>query len=278
MQMQTNMMHMKCGMRPLSAASTTLPATPASEASTTPGRSRSSSNVSTPSRLPFPDALHESFFMRFGQRQIPERVPLCLKQLSVELNCPLDVVKEANTLFRKYARRLFGDEESFIYQTKFHDLLKELMQRNGHELPVEEMGEKLHSCWVAADRHSKGCLSFKEFALWCSSSGFELFLLLTPQQITTRKLAKHHGFSIVEVEAVSEEFDKLDADGDGMLEYDEFIKLLCKLLEVPNQVGLPTTYLRQFWTEVDRDADGFVSFEEFFIWYAKYFEVRRALW
>merc|ERR1712187_1004283 len=88
-----------------------------------------------------------------------------------------------------------------------------------------------------------------------------------------RKIARKHGLPIVAVERYKTSFDTFDEDESGMIEYDEFEKLLCALIKVPKDLNLPTSRVRQFWTETDADGSGAIGFEEFLLFYTRYFTV-----
>lgn len=248
-----------------------------SEASTSPGLSRCSSKSSSRQSSPWDSPLLGLPWVFPGEKDDKARTapqPKCLRQLSVELNCPLDIVKEARTIFLQHACNSIGELDGALFRREFNAFLLERVKQSGHTFTNEEIEKKQDDAWKEADRDCNGCVNFEEFTLWWSSWGFEQFLLATPDQLASWKLAREYGLSAVEVEGVRAQFVKFDTDGSGQIEFDEFRKLLNTLLKVPKKLGLPDSRVEQFWQEVDLDGSGSVCFEEFFIWYTKYFDLK----
>lgn len=200
--------------------------------------------------------------------------PHYLHQVAMELNCPIDEIKDARGLFNRYACQGIEEEEGFIYRNQFDDLLMELLEAQGNKLSDADKHAKQHSSWKEADRCKNGRIDFKEFAIWYSSWGFEQHLLLNPGQIAARKMAKEHGLSVAEVDRVCSNFHKFDTDGSGVIDFNEFHILLDKLLKIPSHLELPASRVKQFWLEIDMNGSGVVEFEEFLIWYNKYFDLK----
>lgn len=129
----------------------------------------------------------------------------------------------------------------------------------------------IDSAFRSADADGSESLDFLEFAQWYMRHGFSEAVLLTPEQREIRKIARHHGLPIVWVEEYKKSFDSFDEDGSGMIEFDEFQKLLYKLIKVPSHLDLPVNLVRQFWAEADDDGGGAIGFEEFLMFYTRYF-------
>merc|ERR1711879_289396 len=116
-------------------------------------------------------------------------------------------------------------------------------------------------------------LDFSEFALWFSRHAFNENFLLSKDQQEIRKIARQHSLPIPEVERYKSSFDSYDEDESGMIEYEEFEKLLYALIKVPKDLDLPPSRVRQFWLETDEDGSGAITFEEFLMFYTRYFAV-----
>lgn len=150
----------------------------------------------------------------------------------------------------------------------------QIMKSTGQQLSEGDMKNKIESSFRQADRNKNGMVDFDEFAIWYSSWGFQQELLLSPQQILVRDFAKKYGLSIADVESVQAKFNLFDLDGSGIIDYDEFEKLLYKLMKVPRGQELPASRLKHFWKEIDIDGSGGIDFDEFLQWYMKYFDMK----
>jgi len=197
-------------------------------------------------------------YAKFRQRQ----------EVTKELNCPPDTTKDAQGLFDWYAKNGTLDYESF------GEIVVQIMKSAEQELSEEDMKKKIEVSWREVDRNYSGKVDFDEFAIWYSSWGFRQELLLSPKKILIRDFAKKYDLSIAEVDSVQSMFQCFDEDESGEIEFDEFKKLLYKLMKVPKGAELPATRLQHFWKEIDIDGSGSVCFAEFLQWYIKYFDMK----
>merc|ERR1712224_904628 len=156
----------------------------------------------------------------------------------------------------------------------FREIVVEILKSAGQELSEEDLEKKIEVSWREVDRNYSGKVDFDEFAIWYSSWGFHQELLLSPTKILTRDLARKYNLSIAEVDSVHSMFQLFDEDESGEIEFDEFEKLLYKLLKVPKEAELPATRLQHFWKQIDIDGSGSVDFAEFLQWYMKYFDMK----
>jgi len=60
-----------------------------------------------------------------------------------------------------------------------------------------------------------------------------------------------------------ESFDACDTNGNGSLQFDEFVTMLDGL-----EAGMSDAELRIGFAEIDADHDGRIDFEEFFGWWS----------
>lgn len=205
-------------------------------------------------------------------RRANESDAACVRRVSLELNCPMDTTQEARELFNRYAD-YDQDNIGYLEYETFGEILGQMMESTGQKLAEAEMQKKIKTSWYEADRDGNGQVDFQEFAIWYSSWGFQQQILLNPEQIQTRDLAKKFELSVAEVDAVRIKFDRFDEDGSGEIEFEEFEKLLYKLMKIPSGQELPASRVKHFWIECDLDGSGGISFEEFLQWYMKYFDV-----
>jgi hypothetical protein len=73
------------------------------------------------------------------------------------------------------------------------------------------------------------------------------------------------------IENVRKKFDEFDTDGSGLIDYEEFIEMMCKLLRVDDISKISQHRLERFWREADTDGSGEIDFPEFCHWYLKNF-------
>jgi len=184
-----------------------------------------------------------------------------------ELNCPVDIAKDAQGLFDCYATNGVLDYKNF------RDIVVHILNSAGQDLSNEDMSKKIEVSWREVDRNYSGKVDFDEFAIWYSSWGFREEVLLSPTQILTRDFARKYDLSSAEVDSVHSMFQFFDEDGSGLIEFKEFEKLLYKLMKIPKDTELPATRLQHFWKEIDADGSGSVCFAEFLQWYIKYFDM-----
>jgi len=197
-------------------------------------------------------------YAKFKQRQ----------QIAKELNCPSDTAKDAQSLFHCYAN------DGVLDYKNFREVVVEILNSTGQELSEEDIEKKIVVSWQEVDRNYSGKVDFDEFAIWYSSWGFQQELLLSPTKIRTRDLARRYNLSIAEVDSVHAKFELFDEDGSGVIEFNEFEKLLYKLMKVPAEEEIPARRLQHFWREIDIDGNGSVCFAEFLQWYIKYFDMK----
>jgi hypothetical protein len=77
------------------------------------------------------------------------------------------------------------------------------------------------------------------------------------------------------IDNVRKRFDEFDTDGSGLIDYDEFIVMMCKLLRVDDPSKISQQRLQRFWREADTDGSGEIDFREFCHWYLKNFSPDR---
>jgi len=120
----------------------------------------------------------------------------------------------------------------------------------------------------AADSDGNGVVDFEEYLMWCLNHAWAEELLVTdPKERELRKIARDRGFNLPEVEKVKRVFDRFDTDGGGVIDEQEFRKVITELMRVQDSDDLTQRKLVQLWKGVDTDGNGQVKFEEFLVWY-----------
>ncbi|KAF4670890.1 hypothetical protein FOZ61_007901 [Perkinsus olseni] len=96
----------------------------------------------------------------------------------------------------------------------------------------------------------------------------ERALLRTPER-ELRQMARALSVPIPDAEAIQKKFNRLDADGSGKIDRDEFQTLVMELMGMDSSrpALLPKARLEQFWLSVEKDPQGEVGMKEFLAWY-----------
>jgi len=218
-----------------------------------------------------------------GQRTVPKGR---LQELAVTNRIPAVFIAQAFEIFEELAvpvRRRGHRWKKANRETKEYDVLTEgRLERSAgfekllctltHAEDPSTLPEGfIDSAFRSADADGNESLDFLEFAQWYMRHGFSEAVLLTTEQREIRQIARRYKLPIVCVEEYKKSFDAFDEDGSGSIEFDEFQKLLYKLIKVPPHLDLPVNRVRQFWAETDIDGGGAVGFEEFLLFYTRYF-------
>jgi len=211
-----------------------------------------------------------------------------LWMLAVQLRIPHDLLMTAYDHFKEFAMSETEDLRSKALGEDIgerFDLVKEgrlnhqqftqvLMKITGAVDREELPPELFLDAFSAADVNDSTSIDFVEFALWFSRHSFSEEVLLTREQRQIRQIARTYKLPHSEVEVYKRKFDSFDTDDSGMIEYDEFEKLLRTLLKIPQHLELPASRVRQLWMQTDVDKGGHIEFEEFLVFYDKFFNVR----
>mmetsp|Transcript_96170 Transcript_96170/g.170706 ORF Transcript_96170/g.170706 Transcript_96170/m.170706 type:complete len:458 (+) Transcript_96170:71-1444(+) len=130
--------------------------------------------------------------------------------------------------------------------------------------------EFLNHAMRAADKDNSGCIEFDEFLHFFHSFSFSEEFSLGDSDRALRSIARHHGLSYKDLDFYKAEFDKVDEDRSGFIEFSEFKKLITRLMKIPKGQDLPESRLKELWRDAKRkstakdspdlDFDGFVGF------------------
>jgi hypothetical protein len=115
-------------------------------------------------------------------------------------------------------------------------------------------------------------MNLNEFLQWFSLIGFREELMLTQEQRLLRSCSRRYQIPIHFVDHAKQWFNHFDGNGDGTICYDEFKKVVQKLMKVPSHFELPESRLRYFWSETDHDVSGRIEFEEFLTWWLRHYD------
>jgi len=192
--------------------------------------------------------------------------------------------KDAKRVVRDISevRRIFQhfdeDQSGQIEPAEFVHLLAKLLKQPVSEIDPTEVWRS----WDMVDTDGSGTITFDEFAMWyCETFSVDTISDLTnffSQDIIPetekmiREVAKTLGQDNVRIEKIWNEFNKLDDDNSGSLEYAEFSRLMLnELKRGTTAADPPQKVLQKFWLDVDADNSGSVNFQEFAAWYLKFF-------
>lgn len=122
------------------------------------------------------------------------------------------------------------------------------------------------------DHDQSGGIDFEEFLLWTLTSAYtEEFMVSSPAERNTRRLARNWKVPLPEVEKLKSIFDSFDSDSNGEVEKNEFICMLYKLMNIRSGAGVSEKRMERYWQEVYHDGCAGIRFEEFLAWYMNEF-------
>jgi len=178
-------------------------------------------------------------------------------------------------------RRLFGqfddDGSGFIEPSEFLPLLAKLLRQPVSHLDPAEVWRS----WEDVDESHSGRILVEQFTHWycntfnVAAPDFTQFInqdIIPESEKLIREVAKKLGKNTIMIEKIYREFNKLDADNSGFLEFPEFEQLMVHELSPDKKSAqVPRKVLQKFWIDIDADDSGGVSFEEFATWYLRFF-------
>jgi len=119
-------------------------------------------------------------------------------------------------------------------------------------------------------------LTLDSFVAWYVQNMFNQVADLTGEEdgcaseMLLRDLAKECRTTVCAIDRIKCEFDRVDNDGNGTLDREEFERMLHAIFHaMPGE--LSKSRLKHFWMEIDADGNGSIDFQEFCRWHAKYF-------
>jgi hypothetical protein len=193
-----------------------------------------------------------------------------------EMAIPMDSMRNAARLFKEHAMASRDGNllrDGCLAKSSFRSLVKQMLDETGveHEAWREtQIINRVVGTFKSAERDYKGMLNFRDFAIWYSSHCFDEDFLDAKEQ-ALRKLARKLGVSATEVGVYKRHFDRVDADGSGSIDADEFLEMLYEYSKVPKHIGIPHSRVSQLWSAADTDSDGLIDFEDFVRFSKKYF-------
>jgi len=189
-----------------------------------------------------------------------------------------EVVRDASQVQRIF-RHFDADQSGVIEPKEFIPLLSKLMKQPKSVLDKEDVWK----AWDEVDRDGSGTINFDEFQKWyCGTfkvdhvTDFRDFIndsMESKDQRWLRDVAAGLGIDLMEVEKIYKEFRTVDADDSGLIDYEEFKRLIQQQIVggYEGSTKVPAKVVDKFWMDVDVDRDGSISFEEFAVWYVKFF-------
>lgn len=191
-----------------------------------------------------------------------------LHQIAAEAQMSLDDV----SLVRQVFDSLDVNHDGGLDIEEFEKAVVKLLRlQMGDDVDPERVKSLSEWYWWDGDKNNSGSIDFGEFLLWYSSNGFSVDLLLPDSERQMRKVAKSYNVSLDYIEAIRKSFDQCDEDQSGLVDKQEFEKILHWCLKVPPNCAIPPSRAQDFWTQIDTDGSGQITFNEFLAWWLKCF-------
>mmetsp|Transcript_17601 Transcript_17601/g.30835 ORF Transcript_17601/g.30835 Transcript_17601/m.30835 type:complete len:655 (-) Transcript_17601:100-2064(-) len=175
-------------------------------------------------------------------------------------------------------RRIFAsfdeDQSGSIEPKEFVPLLAKCLKTTPDSLDMKEVWK----VWEEMDEDGSGAVEFDEFHAWYSSlleiemyndmTEFITEEIVPDEEKMIRNIAREIDKSVLEVEMLWTQFNILDADGSGILEFEEFEELIQKQLS-PNGPPVPHRVVEKLWLDLERTEEG-LPFKSFAKWYLSF--------
>eukprot|EP00930_Biecheleria_cincta_P056262 TRINITY_DN42411_c0_g1_i1.p1 TRINITY_DN42411_c0_g1~~TRINITY_DN42411_c0_g1_i1.p1 ORF type:complete len:543 (+),score=96.51 TRINITY_DN42411_c0_g1_i1:98-1726(+) len=160
-------------------------------------------------------------------------------------------------------RRMDTDGDNCVMIEEFEEYIRGL----GYLSENQELPPSIAASFLKLDTDCNGHIDFEEFVGWALEANWmEGLLVVDPEDLENRALARKHGMSILAVEDHRRHFRKYDEDGSGDINKEEFVDIVIDIMKIKNRDDAPLKRLERCWQEVDTDKSGIVSFEEFLVW------------
>lgn len=198
-----------------------------------------------------------------------------LALLANNLNLPVEIMTQAFDLFTKYATPVESGAsvvlKGCLTKAEFSRILREMTGRAKNDAVLTNI---LAEAFCYARKTYAEELNFTDFAQWFSKCSFLEEFVLDNDQIALRAMARKYNIHIAEAEHYKQRFAEFDTDSSGIIDADEFERLLCDISKTPANMGLPAARIRLFWQEADIDGSGGIDFEEFLVFCRKYYDTK----
>lgn len=134
--------------------------------------------------------------------------------------------------------------------------------------------------WDTMDVDGSGAIDMEELEKWYASwidtdlyvdrSAFIGRELVSSEEAMLRGASRHLGRTIFEVEDIYTRFKKLDTDGSGTIEYDEFEVLVQENFATSTGPAVSDKVVSTLWRECDVSQSQAVDFLGFAGWYLQF--------
>ncbi|CAE8624748.1 unnamed protein product [Polarella glacialis] len=239
-----------------------------SKITTAPGSRRSSK-----SRFAYSEEVEESNDAEKALVEVQPkgsvRRPQLLPTYAREQSVPIDMAKQALRIFYQFADlRESIAEEGFSLEAiqtgkpfKMGDIGYMHTEKFGQACcaiagvsNLKELPDGfLESAMLSADKDLSGRIDLCEFMHFYFKFSFSEEVTISPENRMLRKIARKHGIQYTDMDKYLKAFTKVDEDGSGLIELDEFAKLIPTLLKLPAGQILPESRVKKLWVDANRD-------------------------
>lgn len=167
---------------------------------------------------------------------------------------------------RRHFQRLDLMGTGIISTKAFHQLISEVLPAI---YPVEDMRRLSQQVTDAP----VGNIRLADVLQWMQRHAFDQEMLVPVTQRKIRAVAREWCIPFTEVEDLHRLFTRFDSTSKGLINSDEFRRLIHVLFKAPEGTTFPQSRVDFMWQQVDTNGrcTGLISFEEFFSWYRRYF-------
>jgi Ca2+-binding EF-hand superfamily protein len=211
---------------------------------------------------------------RVSKQSADTSLPMQIELVVRETAMPRQGIKTAAALFMQFAKPQDAPLlQMNLDKTSFQSVMCIMCDvDNAEDLCPELVKTAFETC----DRDHGGEIDIKEFVIWHAANCFNMNVCVPKETQAVRALAAKHGLTYHDIERYQVAYKKFDADGSGLIEFDEFTNLLNKLLKIPKGQSLPKERVKNLWMKADADGSGEIDFEEFVVFYMQYFDDREG--
>lgn len=154
------------------------------------------------------------------------------------------------------------------------ELFQETVRKMMNVASIADIDPKLVAIkWRQVDKDGSNYVDFEEFLLWRLSVCYTEELAVDSSERWIRNIARTHCVPLIDVERFKAVFDHYDADSSGVIDEDEFKKVLIDVMKIKDTSAISDRVLKTFYMEaLAQGSKRTLDFEAFLVWYTTMFD------